>query len=62
VSGEQQEKPHRKLKVWQGSMDFVIDVYKEVHRFPAHEKFGITGELQRAAVSILFNIAEGAEK
>jgi len=62
VSGEQQEKPHRKLKVWQASMDFVIDVYKEAQRFPAQEKFGIAAQLQRAVVSIPSNIAEGAAR
>jgi four helix bundle protein len=62
VSGEQQEKPHRRLKVWQASMDFVIELYNELRRFPAHEKFGIAAQLQRAAVSIPSNIAEGAEK
>jgi four helix bundle protein len=62
VSGEEQEKPHRKLKVWQASMDFVIEIYKELQGFPAHEKFGLTGQLQRPAISIPSNIAEGAEK
>jgi len=38
VSGEQQEKPYRKLKVWQSSTDFVIEIYNELQRFPAHEK------------------------
>ena len=56
------EKPHRKLKVWQASMDFVIEIYNELQAFPAHEKFGITGQLQRAAVSIPSNIAEGAAR
>jgi four helix bundle protein len=62
VSSEQQEKPNRKLKVWQASMDFVIELYNELRRFPPHEKFGIAAQLQRAAVSIPSNIAEGAEK
>jgi hypothetical protein len=56
------EKPHRKLKVWQASMDFVIELYNEVQHFPAHEKFGIVGQLQWAAVSIPSNIAEGAAR
>ena len=43
-------------------MDFVIEIYNELQRFPAHEKFGITGQLQRAAVSIPSNIAEGAAR
>jgi len=67
VSGKQQEllvhaKPHRKLKVWQASIDFVIEIYNELQAFPAHEKFGLTGQLQRAAVSIPSNIAEGAAR
>ena len=43
-------------------MDFVIDVYKEAQRFPAKEEFGIAAQLQRAAVSIPSNIAEGAAR
>jgi four helix bundle protein len=56
------EKPHRKLKVWQASMDFVVELYGELQGFPAHEKFGLVGQLQRAAVSIPSNIAEGAAR
>ena len=55
-------KPHRKLKVWQASMDFVVDLYRELAKFPVHEKFGLTSQLQRAAVSIPSNIAEGAAR
>ena len=57
-----EEKPHRKLKVWQASMDFVIEIYDEVQHFPVHEKFGVVTQLQRAAVSIPSNIAEGAAR
>jgi hypothetical protein len=46
------EKPHRKLKVWQASMDFVMELNRELQNFPPHEKFGLIGQLQRAAVSI----------
>ena len=56
------EKPHRKLRVWQASMDFVVDLYKELQSFPAHERFGLIGQLQRAAVSIPSNIAEGCAR
>jgi len=41
------EKEHRKLKVWQASMDFVIELYRELEHFPAHEKFGLAGQLHR---------------
>lgn len=56
------EKPHRKLKVWQASMEFVGELYGELEKFPAHEKFGLASQLQRAAVSIPSNIAEGAAR
>ena len=56
------EKPHRRLKVCQVSMDFVIEVYDVIQRFPTHEKFGLAGQVQRAAVSIPSNIAEGAAR
>ena len=43
-------------------MDFVVELYNAVQHFPAHEKFGIAAQLQRAAVSIPSNIAEGAAR
>jgi four helix bundle protein len=55
-------KPHRKLKVWQAGMDFVAELYKELEKFPMQERFGLTAQLQRAAVSIPSNIAEGAAR
>jgi len=36
--------------------------YREIQHFPAHERFGIAAQLQRAAVSIPSNIAEGAAR
>jgi four helix bundle protein len=56
------EKPHRRLQVWQASLDFVIQLYRELQGFPSHEKFGLVSQLQRAAVSIPSNIAEGAAR
>ena len=56
------EKPHRKLKLWQASMDFVTELYKELQSLPVHEKFGLISQLQRAAVSIPSNLAEGAAR
>ena len=41
-------------------MDFVQQVYLVADKFPANEKFGITAQLKRCAVSIPSNIAEGA--
>jgi four helix bundle protein len=60
--GRVDEKPHRKLKVWKASVDFVIDLYGALEKFPAYERFGLAAQLQRAAVSIPSNIAEGAAR
>ena len=49
----------RNLTVWQNSINLVTDVYKITKDFPAEEKFGLTTQLQRSAVSIPSNIAEG---
>ncbi|MBI3041684.1 MAG: four helix bundle protein [Betaproteobacteria bacterium] len=46
-------------KVWQKSMDLVDELYSASDQFPATERFGISSQLQRAAVSIPSNIAEG---
>src|SRR6478752_61790 len=48
------------LTVWQKAVDLVIDCYKLTGRFPRSEQYGLTCQLQRAAVSIPSNIAEGA--
>ena len=47
------------LLVWQKAMDLVATVYGLAKSFPADEKFGLTAQMQRAAVSIPANIAEG---
>lgn len=49
-----------KLKIWQKSMDLVVDVYKNTESFPAEEKYGLTSQMRRSAVSIPSNIAEGS--
>ncbi len=49
----------RDLRVWQGAMDLVVDVYRLTEAFPKREEYGLTGQMQRAAVSIPSNIAEG---
>jgi len=53
---------HKDLRVWKLSMDFVIDVYKVTKDFPVSERFGLTQQIRRAAVSIPSNIAEGAAR
>jgi four helix bundle protein len=50
---------YKELTVWQKAMDLVMDVYQLTADSPDKEKFGLVGQLRRAAVSIPSNIAEG---
>jgi len=54
--------PFRTLKVWRDSMDLVEVVYALTRRFPSDERFGLSAQLRRAAVSIPSNIGEGARR
>ena len=53
---------YRELKVWQKSIDFAESVYLLSSEFPADERFGMTSQIRRSAVSVAANIAEGAER
>jgi four helix bundle protein len=53
------KRAHRSLKAWQQAMELVTSIYAATASFPAVEKFGLTSQLQRAAVSVPANIAEG---
>jgi four helix bundle protein len=50
------------LIVWQKAHSFVLLVYKLTGKFPSEEKFGLTIQFRRAAVSIAANIAEGYKR
>ena len=50
---------YRELTVWQKGMDLVVAVYRLTATFPKSETFGLASQMQRAAVSIPSNIAEG---
>ena len=50
---------YRKLNVYHLSKQLVIDIYSISKKFPASEQFGLTNQIQRAAVSIPSNIEEG---
>ena len=49
----------RELRVWQGSMDMVVEIYKVSDGFPKAEMYGLVSQIRRAAVSVPSNIAEG---
>lgn len=52
----------KKLKIWEEGMALVDETYKIVRTFPDFEKFGLTSQITRCAVSIPSNIAEGTSK
>ncbi|WP_324282947.1 four helix bundle protein [Cyanobacterium aponinum UTEX 3221] len=52
-------KSYRDLTVWQKSMDLVVICYQLTSQFPKTEIYGLSSQIQRAAVSIPANIAEG---
>lgn len=51
-----------KLDVWQKAIDFADLVYAKTKSFPADERFGLTNQMRRAAVSVSSNIAEGSAR
>lgn len=52
----------RDLVVWQRSMDLVEQTDEISTRFPADERFGLTSQIRRAAVSVPSNIGEGSRR
>ena len=53
-------KPHEQLDAWKFSMELAKAVYQMTATFPAEERYGLSQQMRRAAVSIPSNIAEGA--
>lgn len=50
---------HRRSVAWQKSMQLAAKIYQLTETFPKEERFGLTNQVRRAAVSIPSNIAEG---
>lgn len=50
---------YRDLQVWQRSIELGLRCYRESQSFPREERYGLTSQLRRAAVSVPANIAEG---
>ena len=55
-------RPHEKLDVWKQSIEMVVAVYEITKSFPSDERFGLTSQIRRAAVSVPANISEGAAR
>lgn len=51
---------YRKLDVWKKSIELAVDIYAQTRNFPSEEKFGLTSQIRRSAISVPSNIAEGA--
>ena len=52
-------KDYRDLLAWQKALEFAEGVYEATRGFPSDERFGLTAQLRRSAVSVASNIAEG---
>lgn len=50
----------KELKLWQKAIELTVDVYEATSDFPTEERYGLTSQMRRSAVSIPSNIAEGA--
>jgi four helix bundle protein len=51
-----------KLNVWQKATDFADVVYSKTKSLPSDQRFGLTNQMRRAAVSVSSNIAEGSSR
>jgi four helix bundle protein len=47
------------LDVFQRAVELMVSVYRTTTAFPAEERYGLTAQMRRAAVSVVSNIAEG---
>ena len=50
------------IRVWQRSHELVLRIYGLTVRFPRDERYGLTSQIRRAAVSVPTNIAEGSKR
>lgn len=62
LSKEGQVVGYRKLVVWQKADELAMAVYDATRGFPSEERYGLTAQLRRAALSVPTNLAEGASR
>jgi four helix bundle protein len=53
---------HKKLDVWQCALVLAEATYSVTQAFPSQERYGLSAQMRRAAVSVLSNISEGAAR
>jgi four helix bundle protein len=53
---------YRDLLVWQKAIALVTEIYELTEKFPKSETYGLTSQMQRAAIAIPSNIAEGQKR
>jgi four helix bundle protein len=53
---------YSKLRVWERSHRLVLKLYRATQGFPVAERYGLTSQLRRAALSVPTNIAEGSKR
>jgi four helix bundle protein len=51
-----------RLEAWQHAIEIANSVYRLTRQFPAEERFGLTNQMRRAAVSVSSNLAEGSSR
>lgn len=51
---------YKELHVWKKAIDLAVEVYRITEKLPSEEKYGLISQMNKSAVSIPSNIAEGA--
>jgi four helix bundle protein len=54
--------PYERLLAWRVAHELALELFRVTDRWPARERFGLTAQLRRAALSAATNIAEGTAK
>ena len=59
MGSSQKIKSYKDLRTWQSARELCLEVYRGTARFPVEERFGLTSQIRRSAISVPSNIAEG---